>query len=213
MLKNTWKDVVTMTGIKSFFPSTENSSNDMGSLRRICFTGVRGVGKSSVLKEINKEGMNLCFTSGSDILKDMMGEAYAQFEFLPEYRKYAYRLKIRNRLHKIQEENGKDLLVDSHLTVYNLKSGKIDVIFTHMDYDFYTDVILLDSYPERILDHRQRDTKKKRITDLDIIRKELDFERQKAVEISEKYGIRLHVIRMSDNAAEKVIDILSRCEV
>jgi adenylate kinase len=179
-------------------------------LRRICFTGVRGVGKSSVLKEINKEKLNFSFTSGSDILQDMMGEAYSQFEFLPEYKKYAYRLKIRDTLHKMQEENNNDLLVDSHLTVYNLKTKEIDVIFTHMDYGFYTDIILLDSYPERILDHRQRDSKKKRITDLNVIRQELDFERRIASEISEKYGIRLYVIQMGDDAAlnlEKILTI------
>ncbi|WP_196214152.1 AAA family ATPase [Methanolobus vulcani] len=202
-----------MTGTKTFFSFSDSSQDYLSSLRRICFTGVRGVGKSSVLKEINKEKLNLCFTSGSDILQDMMGETYSQFEFLPEYKKYAYRLKIRDSLHKMQEVNGKDLLVDSHLTVYNLKTGEIDGIFTHMDYGFYTDIILLDSYPERILDHRQRDSKKKRITDLDVIRKELDFERQKAAEISEKYGIRLHIIQMGEDTAEKMLDILHRCEV
>ena len=142
----------------------------------------------------------------------MLGEAYSQFEFLPEYNKYAYRLKIRDSLQKMQEVNGKDLLVDSHLTVYNLKTGGIDVIFTHMDYGFYTDIILLDSYPERILDHRQRDTNKKRITDLDVIRQELDFERRIASEISEKYGIRLHVIQMGEVANVNLESILKRIQ-
>jgi adenylate kinase len=204
---------LSMAGTKPVVSFSDSSLDNPNSLRRICFTGVRGVGKSSVLKEINKEKLNFCFTSGSDILQDMMGEAYSQFEFLPEYKKYAYRLKIRDTLHKMQEENNNDLLVDSHLTVYNLKTKEIDVIFTHMDYGFYTDIILLDSYPERILDHRQRDSKKKRITDLDVIRKELDFERQKAAEISEKYGIRLHVIQMGEDAAEKILDILHRCKL
>ncbi|MFA0822730.1 MAG: AAA family ATPase [Methanomethylovorans sp.] len=207
-----------MTGNKLVIPSSETLQDNLNlpersSLRRICFTGVRGVGKSSVLQEINKEDINVCFTSGSDILQYMMGDAYSQFEFFPEYKKYGYRLKIRDTLHKIQEENGMDLLVDSHLTVYNLKSGEIDVIFTHMDYEFYTDIILLDSYPERILDHRQRDTKKKRITNLAIIRDELNFERRKAAEISKRYGIRLHVVQMGEDAAEKMIDILFRCKV
>lgn len=213
MQTSTMEGELSMTGTKTVFSFSDSSQGHLNSLRRICFTGVRGVGKSSVLKEINKEKLNFSFTSGSDILQDMMGEAYSQFEFLPEYKKYAYRLKIRDTLHKMQEENNNDLLVDSHLTVYNLKTKEIDVIFTHMDYGFYTDIILLDSYPERILDHRQRDSKKKRITDLDVIRKELDFERQKAAEISEKYGIRLHVIQMGEDAAEKILDILHRCKL
>ncbi|WP_342304928.1 hypothetical protein [Methanolobus sp. ZRKC5] len=77
-----------MTGTKPVFSFSDSSQDDLNPLRRICFTGVRGVGKSTVMEEI-------------------------------------------------------------------------DVIFTHMDYEFYTDIILLDSYPERIQDHRQRDTKKK----------------------------------------------------
>ena len=202
-----------MTGTEPVLPFPETlqddlSSNNLSLLRRICFTGVRGVGKSSVLKEINTENIETCFTSGSDILQKMMGDAYSQFEYLPEYKKYAYRLKIRETLQGMQEENHKDLLVDSHLTVYNLKTGKFDVIFTHMDYGFYTDIILLDSYPERILDHRQRDTKKKRITDLDIIQKELEFERHKAAEISRNYRIRLHVIPMGEGAARDMERIL-----
>lgn len=198
-----------MTGTKTVLSFSDFHQVNKSSLRRICFTGVRGIGKSTVLEEIEKQGLNVCFSSGSNILQEMMGEKYAQFEFLPEDEKYTYRLKIRDRLQRIQETNKKDLLVDSHLTVYNLKTEDIDVIFTHMDYEFYTDIILLDSYPERILDHRQRDTKKKRITDLEVIRRELDFERQKAAEISTKYGIRLHIIEMGEDAAQRLESILS----
>ncbi|WP_370575563.1 AAA family ATPase [Methanomethylovorans sp.] len=185
-----------------------NIVDNAKSLRRICFTCVRGVGKSSVLKELNTEDLNVCFTTGSDILQEMMGDAYSLFEYLPEYRKYAYRLKIREKLQSLQEQTRKDLLVDSHITVYNLKTGGTDVIFTHLDYEFYTDIILLDSYPERILDHRQRDTKKKRVTDMDIIQKELEFERCKAAEISDKYGIKLHMIQMGEGATKELDKIL-----
>lgn len=203
-----------MTGINPFLSSLENSQNSLNTnankpLRRICFTGVRGVGKSTVLKEINKKNTNMCFTSGSDILQEMMRDSYAQFEYLPGYKKYAYRLKIRDILYKKQEDDRNDLLVDSHLTVYNLKTGDIDVIFTHMDYEFYTDIILLDSTPELILAHRQRDTKKKRIIDLDIIRKELDFERNMAVKISIDHGIRLHEIQMGEDATNNLERILA----
>jgi len=202
-----------MTGksTSSFFGATENdpSITDIEPLRRICFTGVRGVGKSTVLKDVIEGDIDMCFTSGSDILQEMMGETYSQFEYLPEEEKYAYRLKIRDVLHKSQEQEKKDLLVDSHLTVYNLKTGEIDVIFTHRDYDFYTDIILLDASPELILRHRKRDTKKERIADLNIIRKELDFERKMAKEISEEYGIRLHLIQMGEHATESLEIILN----
>lgn len=179
-------------------------------LRRICFTGVRGVGKSTLLREIDKEDFDICFTSGSGILQEMMGDAYSHFEYLPEYKKYAYRLKVRDNLQKIQEHLGKDLLVDSHLTVYNLKTGDIDVIFTHMDYDFYTDIVLLDSTPEKVYIYRVRDTSKKRITDKELIHKELEFEKEIAMNLCAEYGLKLHIIKMDDTAAEKMKIILCR---
>lgn len=202
-----------MTGTKPVFLFSEilhNGSNfrDISSLKRICFTGVRGVGKSTVIKDINRQNLNMCFASGSNILQEMMGDAYAQFEYLPEYKKYAYRLKIREALQKMQEMQGKDLLVDSHLTVSNLKTGDIDVIFTQMDYDFYTDIILLDSTPERVYTHRVRDTSKNRIIDKELILKELEFERQEAMRISAEHEIRLHIIEMDDTVIEKMVYIL-----
>ncbi|KGK99658.1 hypothetical protein LI82_00065 [Methanococcoides methylutens] len=201
-----------MTGTNPVSSFSGSSQDDLNSLRRICFTGVRGVGKSTVLEEIDKQSINMCFASGSGMLQDIMGEAYAHFEFLPENEKYAYRLEIREKLQRIQEIHKRDLLIDSHLTVYNLKTGDIDVIFTHMDYKFYTDIILLDSYPERIQDHRQRDTKKKRVTDLEIIRWELDFERQKAAEIAKKYGIRFNVVEMGEGATQNLERILVKLQ-
>ena len=44
-----------MTGTKPVFSFSDYSQDNQNSLRRICFTGVRGVGKSSVLKEITKK--------------------------------------------------------------------------------------------------------------------------------------------------------------
>ncbi|MBP1908317.1 ATP-binding protein [Methanolobus bombayensis] len=176
--------------------------------RRFCFTGVRGVGKSTVINRIRSSVPDIKFISGSDLLYEMMGENYKHFEYLPEAEKYALRIKLNSLLQAIQKDTSKDLVVDSHLTVFNLKTHAIDTIFTEKDFDFYTDIILLDSYPERILDHRQRDTEKERITNLDVICKELDFERQKAAEISNKYGIRLHVVEIGVDTTEKLKNVL-----
>ena len=110
---------------------------DINSLRRICFTGIRGVGKTTLLKNISEHNPDVFFISGSDILQKLMGESYNQFEFLPEKEKYIYRLKLNDFLWKVQYSTGKSLLVDCHLTVYNLITGGIDMIFTHKDFDFF----------------------------------------------------------------------------
>lgn len=178
------------------------------SLRRFCFTGVRGVGKSTVIKRICSSVPDVKFVSGSDLLNDMMGEDYKHFEYLPEAEKYDLRIKLNDLLHATQKSSGKNLVVDSHLTVFNLKTHAIDTIFTENDLEFYTDIILLDSYPEKIYDHRFRDSSKKRVVDKEIIAKELDTERQEAFRVASEYGIILHVIEMGDGADEKMISAL-----
>ncbi|MDY0385975.1 MAG: AAA family ATPase [Methanolobus sp.] len=179
------------------------------SLRRFCFTGVRGVGKSTIINRIRSRIPDIKFVSGSNLLHEMMGEDYRNFEYLPEEEKYALRIKLNCLLQARQKDEAYDLVVDSHLTVFNLKTHVIDTIFTEKDFAFYTDIILLDSYPEKIHDHRIRDLSKKRIIDKEIIAKELDFERRIASEISEKYGIKLHVIQMGEDAALNLEKILA----
>jgi adenylate kinase len=178
-------------------------------LRRYCFTGVRGVGKSTIKNRIFSNVPEIHFVSGSDILQQMMGENYKQFEYLPETEKYRLRIELSDILYDIQQKTGKDLVVDSHLTVYNLKTQVIDTIFTEKDIAFYTDIILLDSYTEKIYDHRSRDGSKKRIVDEDIITRELDTERQEAYRVAEEYGMQLHIIEMGDEADENLINVLS----
>ncbi len=187
----------------------ENSYKNFNSLRRFCFTGVRGTGKTSLLNKVKPQNPEVHCISGSDVLREIMGgEAYSGFEFLPEEEKYAYRLKINKRLNKIQLDTDKHLLVDSHLTVYNLKTGDIDNIFTHRDYEFYTDLVLLDSTPEIVYQHRIKDSKKKRIVDLEIIERELGVERETAFQVAKEHGINLHIIRMNEKAVENLSRVL-----
>ena len=172
----------------------ENEKTISNSLRRICFTGIRGTGKTTLIEKVKGQNPDVCFMSGSSILQKLMGKSYSQFEFLPEDDKYTYRLKVNKVLYETQRDNQKDLLVDSHLTVLNLKNGEIDTIFTHKDYAFFTDLILFDSTPDEIYSHRKNDIKKKRIVDLETIKCELDLERKTSVKISKDHGIELHVI-------------------
>lgn len=100
-------------------------------------------------------------------------------------------------------------MIDSHLTVLNLKNGGIDTIFTHKDYTFFTDLILFDSTPDEIYSHRKNDTKKKRIVDLETIKKELDLERKTALKITKDHGIKLHVISTGEKEVDDLNLILS----
>lgn len=187
----------------------ENNTLISNSLRRICFTGIRGTGKTTLIERVKKLNSDICFMAGSGILQKLMGKSYSDFEFLPEDEKYAYRLKVNKTLCETQSENKKDLLVDSHLTVLNLKNGEIDTIFTHKDYKFFTDLILFDSTPDEIYSHRKNDTKKKRIIDLETIKKELDIERKAALKISKDHGIKLHIIYTGEKEVDDFNSIIA----
>lgn len=178
------------------------------SLRRYCFTGVRGVGKSTVIDRIISNVPEIQFVSGSDILQEMMGENYKKFEYLPENEKYELRIKLNDILCEIQKKTKMDMVVDSHVTVFNLKTKVIDTIFTQKDIAFYTDLILLDSNPEKVYCHRRKDVEKKRIIDLETIKNELEIERREAIRLSEKYGINLHIVEMNDIAYKNIINLL-----
>jgi len=191
----------------------KNEKTIFNSLRRICFTGIRGTGKTTLIEKVKGQNPDVCFMSGSDVLQKLMGISYSQFEFLPEDDKYAYRLKVNKILCETQYGNKKDLLVDSHLTVLNLKTGGIDTIFTHKDYAFFTDLILFDSTPDEIYSHRRNDTKKKRIVDLETIKKELDLERKTALKISKDHGIKLHIIYTGEKEVDDFNSIIaSNCQ-
>lgn len=172
-------------------------------------TGVRGVGKSTVVNQIKEKVNNVHFITGSDVLRNMMEEEYSNFEYLPEDEKYSLRIKLNEILRGIQKETGMDLVVDAHLTVFNVKTKLIDTIFTQKDIDFYTDIILLDSNPEKVYYHRMKDVKKKRIVDFETIKKEVETERREASKISSQNGMNLYVVQMNEEAAEKIIQILS----
>lgn len=180
------------------------------SLRRYCFTGVRGVGKSTVINRLKFNISHIDFVSGSNILQEIMGDEYNHFEYLPEFEKYALRIRLNEILCKIQVKNKKDIVVDSHLTVLNLKTNEIDTIFTKKDIEFYTDFILLDSNPERVYCHRSTDSTKKRIVIFDTIVKELDIERAEAIRLSNKHGIKLHIIEMNDMVNGSFLKVLSK---
>ncbi|MDL2260931.1 AAA family ATPase [Methanimicrococcus sp. OttesenSCG-928-J09] len=182
----------------------ESDSN----LKRYCFTGTRGVGKSTLVQKVKDEFSSIIFTAGSDILKEMMGGEYKNFEYLPENEKSQLRFELNQNLRKMQQESQKDIFVDAHLTVCNLKTGIIENIFTENEIEFYTDIVLLDSTPEKVLENRRKDTTKERILDLDLISKELEFEKKEAIKVCSDYNLKLHIIKVGDNEVEKLKDIL-----
>jgi Archaeal adenylate kinase len=183
---------------------------DLDLPRCYCFTGIRGVGKSTLVNQVRKDFPNTFFTSGSETLKEMMGEDYKNFEFLFESEKSRLRYELNQNLRNIQKKTQKDLFVDAHLTVRNLKTGILENIFTENEIGFYTDIILLDSTPEKVLENRQKDVTKKRSLDIDSITEELEFERIAATEICFAHNLKLHIIKVGDNEVRDLKYILKR---
>jgi len=162
-------------------------------MKRYCLIGIKGIGKTTLVKSIMPIS-NTDYFIGSDILKNLVGPEFENFDYFPEEKKQKYRKKAIEYLWKIQEKNKKNILIDGHVTLLNPKTRIIEPVFTELDCNFYTDLILLEAPIEEILKRRKNDNRKKRIIDIELIRKELTAERHEAERLSNKYGINIHYV-------------------
>ncbi|MHA1230068.1 MAG: AAA family ATPase [Candidatus Helarchaeota archaeon] len=186
-------------------------------MRRFCLIGIKGVGKTTLLKSIIGKIPNIMHFTGSSILKMLVekdGGDFSKFDNLPEIKKKRYRKEAIKYMLKLQEKNKKNIIVDGHTTLYNPNSNRIEGVFTIDDCNFYTDLILYETSPNTILKRRLKDKTKKRSTDLDFIKKELECERIEAQKLAKKYGMKLHYLNEEDypnyeKLQSKLIEILS----
>ncbi|KKN64429.1 hypothetical protein LCGC14_0491720 [marine sediment metagenome] len=163
-------------------------------IRRYCLIGIKGIGKTTLIKTILKEIPNIDYLIGSQILRQLVGEGFDNFDYFPEEVKKNYREKAIEYMIQRQNETQKKILVDGHTSLYNPISKEPENVFTELDCTFFTDLILLEVSDLTVLERRKSDSKKKRITDLSIITKELSFERKNSENIAKKYGMKMHYL-------------------
>ncbi len=163
-------------------------------LRRYCLIGIKGIGKTTLIKTILEEIINIDYLIGSQILRELVGPRFDNFDYFPEKEKQNYREKAIKYMIKRQNETQKDILVDGHTTLYNPINTEPENVFTELDCKFFTDLILYEANALTVLERRKSDSLKERILDLSIIKKELSFERENSEKIAKKYEMQMHYL-------------------
>ena len=179
-------------------------------MRRYCLIGIKGIGKTTLIKKILEEIPNIDYLIGSQILRQLVGVRFDNFDYFPEAEKQKYREKAIEYMIERQNEIQKDILVDGHTTLYNPISKKSENVFTEMDCKFFTDLILYEINALAVLERRKSDTIKKRILNLFIIKNELSSERENSENIAKNYGMQIHYLieDFHNNLNKKLIKIL-----
>lgn len=179
-------------------------------LRRICLVGVRGVGKTTLIRSIVDELPHVDYIIGSSLLRQFAGDDFARFDHLPHEVKHAYRERVIEWMVERQAREGRHILCDGHTALLDESTGEVGPVFTERDCRFYDELMLLDAPMEVILDRRLRDTTKRRSTDPKIIAEELSAERSTCRQIAERWGMRLHVLppNVGSQARDRMLELL-----
>ncbi|MHA1758141.1 MAG: AAA family ATPase [Promethearchaeota archaeon] len=178
-------------------------------MKRYCLVGIKGVGKTTLLRSVLPLP-NIEYYTGSQILKKLVGKDFYKFDYFSNERKEYFRKKAIQFLWDRQSQNGKDILIDGHVTLFNPKTEKIERIFTESDCEFYTDLILLEAPINLVLIRRINDLKK-RITNRDYIKQELIAERNEVNRLKKEFGMVVHYIYDDDeteNTRNSLISII-----
>ena len=93
-------------------------------MRRYCLIGIKGIGKTTLIKKILEEIPNIDYLIGSQILRQLVGVRFDNFDYFPEAERQKYREKAIEYMIARQNEIQKDILVDGHTTLYNPISNK-----------------------------------------------------------------------------------------
>jgi adenylate kinase len=149
--------------------------------------GIRGIGKTTLNKSMLSRLPWIDYLIGSSILRQLVGDDFINFDRYPNERKQYFREQAIRYMEQRQVQTQKDILVDGHTTLYNQGTGQVEGVFTDLDCRFYTDLIYYHAPAEIVQKRRQNDQTKKRIVDLEIIKQELQGEREESMRIAKDY--------------------------
>jgi adenylate kinase len=161
-------------------------------LRRICLVGVRGVGKTSLIRSVLDRLPKVDYLIGSAILRELAGVEFAHFDFLSPERKQYHRERAIHFMVQRQTEAGRHILCDGHTSLFNPVTSQVEPVFTALDCQFFRELILFEATPELVLERRSQDPSKKRCLDLQIIREELSVERDTCLRVAREHGMVMH---------------------
>ena len=179
-------------------------------LRRICLVGVRGVGKTTLIRSVIEELPHVDYVVGSAVLRELAGDAFARFDHLPAKAKHAYRVAAIDWMIERQAREGRHILCDGHTALLDESTGDVGPVFTDHDCRFFRELVLVEAPAPVILDRRAQDTAKRRSIDPEVIAKEVSAERDTSRLLSERWGMRLHELPPNTGplARERLLELL-----
>ncbi len=167
------------------------------SLRRICLIGVRGVGKTTLIRSLIAEVPHVDYVVGSAVLRELAGPDFARFDHLDPAIKQRYRERAIRWMEERQARVGKHVLCDGHTSLLDESSGKVGPVFTELDCRFFRELILLEAPRDVVLAHRRSDPTKRRSLDPAVVDAELTGERETSSRIASEWGLKLHVLPLA----------------
>lgn len=180
--------------------------------RRICLVGVRGVGKTTLIRRVVAELPNVDYIVGSAVLRELAGADFQRFDHLSPEIKQQYRVQAIAWMEARQANTRKHILCDGHTSLLDESSGIVGPVFTERDCQFFRELILLEAPIEAVLEHRRSDTTKRRSLDARIVAAEIDGERVTSREVAAAWGMLYHTLPASrdPDAARRLKEILEQ---
>ena len=152
--------------------------------RRICLVGVRGVGKTTLVRSVLPRLPLVDHVVGSAVLRELAGDAFARFDHLSPDVKDGYRRQAIVWMEARQAREGRTILCDGHTSLLDESTGRVSAVFTKEDCRFFRELILVEAPLEVILARRVGDSTKRRNLDRSVIEAEIDGERETAARIA-----------------------------
>ena len=179
-------------------------------LRRICLVGVRGVGKTTLIRSVIDSLPHIDYIVGSAVLRALAGEDFKRFDHLPVAVKERYRHDAIGWMEDRQAMTGKHVLCDGHTSLLDESTGQVGPVFTDRDCHFFRELILLEAPVEVVLAHRQGDMSKRRTLDRAVVSAELRGERLTSEQVAEAWGMALHRLPPSTDlsTARHLVELL-----
>lgn len=167
------------------------------SLRRVCLVGVRGTGKTTLIRSAIERLPSFEVVTGSAVIREIAGSEFAHFDQLPSNVKRCYREAAIEWIERLQVATGKHLLCEGHTTLLDERSRQIEAIFTERDCKFFREIVLLEASPDEIFARRKGDLSKRRSLDPNLILAEIEAERETTKQIAMSWGMTLYELSNS----------------
>lgn len=179
--------------------------------RRICLVGVRGVGKTTLIRKVIDRLPTVDYIVGSAVLRELAGAEFERFDHLDPSVKTRFREQAIDWMEARQAQTGKHILCDGHTSLLDESTGTVGPVFTERDCRFFRELILLEAPVASVLEHRRADPSKRRSLDPTIVAAEVDGERRTSQRIAESWGMRYHMMPISTDpsATVRLTEILS----